>query len=322
MKKLHVAVLVFLLGAGAAPFSSARATILPLHLSPLLVRATTPDGDLVQRVQANPADKAKTAPPAPCRQGYQRNARGECVAANQPVRPCSPGQQRNERGECVAVNHPAPQPCREGQQRDARGECVAVNHPAPPPCREGQQRDARGACVAAYPPAPPPCREGYQKDARGECVAAYHPPPMVPKTPALPTVIATPYIEPMKPAYLEPKNAALPTVIATPYVEPMKPANVEPKNVALPTVIATPYVEPPVERSPVGGPPAAQPPPPNVSCDANSSCGSSGNNLSDKQIPKASGLAVGSACKVDSDCSSEACHPTTHLCMVSHAAER
>ena len=65
MKKLHVAVLVFLLGAGAAPFSSAQATILPLHLSPLLVRATTPDGDLVQRVQANPADKAQkaTAPP-------------------------------------------------------------------------------------------------------------------------------------------------------------------------------------------------------------------------------------------------------------------
>ena len=57
MKKLHVAVLVFLLGAGAAPFSSARATILPLHLSPLLLRATTLAGDLIQRVQANPADK-------------------------------------------------------------------------------------------------------------------------------------------------------------------------------------------------------------------------------------------------------------------------
>jgi hypothetical protein len=39
---------------------------------------------------------------------------------------------------------------------------------------------------------------------------------------------------------------------------------------------------PPVKRSSFGGPPAAQPPPLNVSCDATSGCGSSGNNLSDQ----------------------------------------
>jgi hypothetical protein len=113
-------------------------------------------------------------------------------------------------------------------------------------------------CVAVYPPSLPPCRDGYQRDARGECVAAYHPPPIVPKNAALPTVIATPYVETMKPAYVEPKNAALPTI--SPHLTSSPRSNVHP-SVALPRHSR---------------------PPPNVSCDATSGCSSSDNNLSDQ----------------------------------------
>ena len=67
------------------------------------------------------------------------------------------------------------------------------------------------------------------------------------RDPAVPTVVATTYVEPRKStANVEPKKPAVPTVIATSHVEPGKPA--------VPTVVATPYVEPPVRRPPAGSP--------------------------------------------------------------------
>lgn len=90
-----------------------------------------------------------------CKQGYERDQRGNCVKIV--VVPCVPGPNEvlTPLGKCV---------CKSGYERDKRGNCVKPE----PQCVPGpnETRDSKGRCV---------CKTGYERDKRGNCVKPANP---------------------------------------------------------------------------------------------------------------------------------------------------
>jgi hypothetical protein len=224
-----------------------------------LLRATTPDGDLVQRVQVNPAAKAKTAPPAPCREGYRRNARGACVA----------------------IYPPAPPSCREGQRercaRRVRRYLSAISAALPGGvagrCARRVRRYLPASSTALPRGVPERCARRVRR--RLPAISAALPGRLSERCPrrvrrCLPPTTYRPQERCAANCYRD----------ALRRDDEARLRRAQERRTT--NHIATPYVEPPVKRSSFGGPPAAQPPPPNVSCDATSGCSSSDNNLSDQ----------------------------------------
>jgi hypothetical protein len=91
-----------------------------------------------------------------CKQGFERDKRGNCVKPEIPPEACGPNEERNAQGQCV---------CKPGFERDKRGNCVKPEIP-PEACGPNEERNAQGQCV---------CKSGFERDKNGRCVKSKTP---------------------------------------------------------------------------------------------------------------------------------------------------